>query len=86
VVFSNSAWRLNFGGGAPVRVERRGRRTEEFGELVSDPVYVGAAIQATLAGGTSLTMRGLAIDKGHRPTDAELDAVRDAVVIRPSRR
>jgi hypothetical protein len=82
VVFTDSTWRMNFVGGAPVEVTRRGCRTMGYGELVTDPAYVGTAIRTCLARGASLTMLGLSIDKGHNPTDEELSAVRDAVVIR----
>lgn len=82
VVFTNSAWRLNFRGGTTLGLDWQGCHTQAYAELVTDPVYVGAAIRSCLAGGTSLTMLGIAIDKGHEPTDAELSAVRDAVVIR----
>jgi len=84
VVFTDSAWRHNFRAGAPVTLDRRGHRTELYGELVTDPAYVGAAIRACLARGSSSTLLGLAIDKDHEPTVAELGAVRDAVVLRPS--
>jgi hypothetical protein len=66
-----------------VTLDRRGHRSELYGELVTDPAYVGAAIRSCLARGSSSTMLGLAIDKGREPTIAELGAVRDAVVIRP---
>jgi hypothetical protein len=83
VVFSEAPWVANFLGGAPVEVVRRGHTTTAYGEVVSDPGYVGPAIRAALDAGTSTTMLGLAIDRGYQPTDNELSAVRKAVVIRP---
>lgn len=82
VVFTDSTWRLNFRGGNTLGLDWQGRRTEAYAELVTDPGYVGAAIRSCLARGASRTMLGIAIDKGHEPTDAELAAIRDAVVIR----
>lgn len=82
VVYTDSLWRLNFRGRVSITLDWRGRRRQATAELVTDPAYVGAAIRSCLARGTSLTMLGIAIDKGHDPTDAELAAVRDAVVIR----
>ena len=83
VVFTDSAWAVNFREGGPVEIVRRGRATMAHGVLVADPGYVGPAIRGALDAGTSTNMLGLAIDRGHRPTDAELAAVRSAVVIRP---
>ncbi len=82
VVFTDSAWAENFRNGAPLEMVRSGRTMAADGELVTDPGYIGPAIRATIDSGTSLTMLGLAIDRGHRPVDEELAAVRAAVVIR----
>jgi hypothetical protein len=82
-VFSESGWTANFGGGLPVEVVRRGATTLAHGELVTDPAVAGPAMRAALAAGTSQRMLGIAIDRGHTPTDAELAAIRRAVVIRP---
>ena len=81
-VFTESGWAANFAGGLPVEVARRGAATLGHGELVADPAVVGPAMRAVLAAGTSKRMLGVAIDKGHAPTDAELAAIRRAVVIR----
>jgi hypothetical protein len=85
VVFSDSPWAANFRGGAPLEVVRRGHTTAAYGELVHDPHYVGPAIRAVLRAGASKTMLGVAIERGHLPTDDELAAVRAAVVIREPR-
>jgi hypothetical protein len=82
VVFTDGRWGLNFVGGSPLQLTRRGQTGAAHGHLVDDPAYVGPAIRAALNAGTSTLMLGLAIDRGHRPTDAELAAVRRAVVIR----
>lgn len=84
VVFSDAPWAANFRGGAPLEIIRRGHTTAAYGELVHDPHYVGPAIRAVLRTGTSKTMLGVAIERGHLPTDDELAAVRNAVVIRES--
>ncbi len=81
-VFTESGWVANFAGGLPVEVVRRGATTRRHGELVTDPAVVGPAIRAALAAGTSPRMLGVAIGKGHASTDAELAAIRRAVVIR----
>lgn len=81
-VFTESRWASNFAGGLPVEVVRRGATTRQHGELVTDPGVIGPAIRAALAAGTSQRMLGVAIEKGHPPTDAELAAIRRAVVIR----
>lgn len=83
VVFTDSAWAENFRNGASLEMVRGGRTMPADGELVTDPGYIGPAIRATIDSGTSLAMLGLAIDRGHRPSDEELAAVRRAVVIRP---
>jgi hypothetical protein len=82
VVFTDAGWGLNFAGGSPLQLIRRGQTVAAHGHLVDDPAYVGPAIRAALDAGASTIMLGLAIDRGHRPTDAELAAVRRAVVIR----
>ena len=84
-VFSESRWAANFHGGLPVEVVRRGVTTLGHGELVVDPAVVGPAMRAVLAARTSQRMLGVAIVRGHAPTDAELAAIRRAIVIRPAR-
>lgn len=82
VVFTDSSWLANFRGGTPVEVARRGRVVHGSGELVEDPDRVGTALRAVLAAGASRLILGVAIDKGHQPTDDELSAVRKAIVVR----
>lgn len=82
-VFTESRWAANFEGGLPVEVVRRGATTGAHAELVADPAVVGPAMRAVLASGTSQLMLGVAIRKGQTPSDAELAAIRRAVVIRP---
>lgn len=82
VVFTDGGWAANFRDRAPVVVVRRGATTTAYGELVDDPGYVGPAMRAQLDAGTSTIMLGVAIERGHRPTDDELAKVRRAVVIR----
>ncbi len=81
VVFTDSGWRANFRDGLPVEVVRRGRATAAHGRLVTDPAYVGPALRATMAAGTSARMLGISLEGGHVPTDEEVAAIRDAVVL-----
>jgi hypothetical protein len=83
VAFTDGRWAANFDGGWPVLVSRRGEEQEARGDLVTDPGFVGPAIRAVLDAGTSPRLLGLWIAGGHRPTDAELAATRDAIVIHP---
>ena len=73
-VFTERPWRLNFAGGAPVTVVRRGRRRRGRGELVHDRGEVGSAFAAALEGMRPSNL-GVAIDKGHQPTAQELAAL-----------
>ena len=81
-VFTESAWAANFAGGLPIAVVRRGITMRGHAELVVDPGVVGPAIRAALAAETSQWMLGLAIVKEHTPSNAELAAIRRAVVMR----
>jgi len=83
VVFTDSGWGANFRGGADVDLVRRGRVTPSRGELVADPALVGPAIRRVLRSRTGALMLGVSVDRGYEPSDAELAAVRHAVLLRP---
>jgi hypothetical protein len=80
VVFTDAGWAANFAGGAPVTV-RRGGRTRTGLARVADPRAAADGLRAVL--GTLRNPRGvgLAIDKGHVATDAELNAVRAMICL-----
>jgi len=73
-VFTDRPWRLNFAGGAPVRVISRGKSRPAHGELVRDRDEVGSAFAVALEGMRPSNL-GLAVDKGHHPTAQELAAL-----------
>jgi hypothetical protein len=73
--FTSRRWRLNFTGGAEVRVIRRGQPHRGTGVLVAaDPGQVGAALRRALDNGASPFDLGLKIEGRHHPSIAELDA------------
>jgi hypothetical protein len=67
-VFTSEVWRLNFRGGAPVTVRSRGRTFTATGTLVEDPEEVARALQHALDSGSSATLLGIEIERGHRVT------------------
>lgn len=73
IVLTPAPWRANFTNGAAVTVRWRGRRTNHFAVLDTDPDNVAAAMNILLTNGTS--GRGLAL---HIPTGHHID--RDDVV------
>ena len=73
-VFTERPWRLNFTGGAPVTVIRRGKRRHARGELVRDRDAVGSAFVTALEHMRPSNL-GLAVDKGHQPSAQELAAL-----------
>jgi hypothetical protein len=78
-VFTSEVWRLNFRGGAPVRVKAGGRSFEATGTLVEDPEEVARAMQHAIDSGSSLTLLGLEVDQGHRITADDVRGLRDMV-------
>jgi hypothetical protein len=79
VVFTDARWAANFAGGAPIVVRRGGRTRSGFAGVVADPHEAAEGLRAVLAGLRSPRGVGLAIDKDHVPTDAELNAARTMI-------
>lgn len=74
VVFTRSRWRANFRGSGPVEAVQRGRVRRGTATTVDDPEQAADLMLAVLAAGRSPRQLGLVVDKGHRPTRAELVA------------
>ena len=81
VLFTDAAWALNFRGGAEAELVRGGRRRRVRGELAEEGARVGPWLREVLAAGSSARLLGLAIRRGHVPTDEEAAAVRRAVLL-----
>jgi hypothetical protein len=79
VVFTSEVWRLNFRGGAPLTVKAAGRTFEATGTLVEDPEEVARALQHAIDSGSSLSLLGLKVEKGHRITADDVRGMRDMV-------
>lgn len=82
VVFTDAPWRLNFRGGADAELVLGGRTTAVHGELVEDAARVGPLLRAVLDSGVAPRRVALQVAAGHRPTDEECAAVRQAVLLR----
>jgi hypothetical protein len=80
IVFSPASWRVNFAGGAPATVHRRGHKGRMTGTLVTDPSEVATALQSVLAGGTSPRALGLDIPTGHTVTARDVMSVGRAMI------
>jgi hypothetical protein len=73
MAFTNAPWRLNFDGGAPVKVRYRGQVYETRGSLVPmSPEAMGQAVRKSLDTGGSAQRMGIKTARGHQPTAAEL--------------
>lgn len=73
--FTSRPWRLNFTGGAPVTITRRGAPRPATAVLViAARGQVGTALRTALDNGASPFDLGLRIGKRHDPTISELDA------------
>jgi hypothetical protein len=70
-VFSSSPWRHNFHGGVPVEVRISGKHRHGRAELIEDPAEIGRAFQIAMEH-ASLRTLGLVVEKGYRPTAADL--------------
>jgi hypothetical protein len=68
VVFTPAGWRFNFRGGAPVSIVHRGGTVTGTGMLVDDPAVVADGLQQALDGGSTPSLLGLHVEKGHRVT------------------
>jgi hypothetical protein len=81
VVFTDAAWALNFRDGAEAELIRGGHRRPVWGVLAEEGARVGPWLREVLAAGHSARLLGLAIRRGHVPTDEEAAAVRRAVLL-----
>ncbi len=73
MAFSDAPWRLNFDGGARVKVTYRGQVYETRGSLVPmSPEAMGQAVRKSLDTGGSAQRMGIKTARGHQPTAAEL--------------
>ena len=80
MAFTDAPWRLNFDGGAPVKVTHRGRVYETRGSLVPmTPEAMGQAVRKSLDTGGSAQRMGIKTARGHEPTAAELAAIGPAL-------
>ncbi len=74
-------WRLNFIGGAPVRLTREGRPMTGTATLLDmTPEHVGALIKRLLDSGRPPRRLGIRISRGHTPTADELAALGLSVI------
>ena len=73
MAFTDARWRVNFDGGAPVKVTHRGQAYETRGSLVPmSPEEIGRAVRKSLDTGGSAQRMGIKTARGHRPTASEL--------------
>lgn len=82
--FCNSPWQQNLAGGAPVTVTIQGQTLPGRAITVSDPDQVAAYVKQHLqkGGPQAAHQMALALPKGYRPTDEELQIMlRDRVLI-----
>ena len=80
VVFTPSAWRVNFTDGWTVTVRHRGRSRQMIGRLVTDPNDVARALNYVLDHGTSPRRVALDVATGHALTPADVTSVGRAMV------
>ena len=80
VVFTPSAWRVNFTDGSAVTVRHRGRVRQMIGTLVTDPNDVARAMNYVLEHGTSPRRVALDVPPGHPLTPADVTSVGRAMV------
>jgi hypothetical protein len=78
-VFTRERWRLNFRDGAPVTVIQGGQQRRGHGQLVEDSAQVGAALAVALRSAKPRDL-GLAVDKGHTPTTADLASIGESMI------
>jgi hypothetical protein len=77
--FTSEVWRLNFRGGAPLTVKSRGRTYEATGTLVEDPEEVARALRHAIESGSSLSLLGIEMEKGHHITADDVRGMRDMI-------
>jgi hypothetical protein len=84
LVFTSSPWWKNLRGGAPVRLQLRGREVAGVAQVSEDLATVERETRAYLArkGLKNARMIGLSLDPVREPTEAELrEAIKDRVAI-----
>lgn len=79
-VFTPAPWRINFAGGAPVKVHHLGRSRAMLGTLDDDPSSVARSLQALFDAGCSPRNVGLRIAEGHQITADDVASVARAAV------
>ena len=78
-VFTAERWRLNFRDDAAVTVNHGGQEQRGHGRLVEDSAQVGAALAVALRSAKPRDL-GLAVDKGHTPTTADLASIGESMI------
>jgi hypothetical protein len=80
MAFTDRPWRLNFEGGAAVKVTHRGRVRYGQGTLVQvTPHEMGALVRKALDNGESKAMVGVGAARGYEPSAADLAALGPAL-------
>jgi len=73
-------WRVNFTGGAPLRMRHAGVEVPGTGALETDPEVVAGVVSRLLAKGEPARAFALRIPDGHRVTAADMRATDRAIV------
>lgn len=81
LVFTDAPWRLNFRGGATAELLSAGQLSAVHVRLVEEPAEVGTLFRASFAAGITPAQIALAIPAGHDPSDEELAAQRNVLVL-----
>ena len=81
LVFTDAPWRVNFCGGAVAELLSAGQLSTVQVHLVEDPAEVGALFRATFAAGITPAQIAMTIPAGHEPSDEELAAQRNVLVL-----
>ena len=81
LVFTSAPWRVNFRGGASAELLHAGQRGTVDVTLVEDPAEVGALFRTTFAAGITPAQIALRMPPGHEPSDEELAAHRNVLLL-----
>lgn len=81
LIFTGAPWRLNFRGGATAQLLSAGQLSAVQVHLVEDPAGVGALFRTAFAAGLTPAQIALAIPAGYDPSDEELAAQRNVLVL-----
>ncbi|MFC7962366.1 grhN [Rhodococcoides kroppenstedtii] len=82
LIFTDAPWRINFRGGAPAQLLCAGQHSTVDVTLVEDPTEVGNLFRAAFAAGITPAHIALRIPTGHTPSDEELAAHRNVLLLR----